>query len=125
MMSTPPASRVAVVTIWAEDVPATAAFYREVIGLQQHPPMHEGDPRPHLKLDGGYLVILHGQPCPAANAHPEHFPLFALTVPDLDTAVERLKTHNVELPWGVQSHGPAQWVMFYDPAGNLIELVEH
>jgi hypothetical protein len=32
--------------------------------------------------------------------------------------------HNVELPWGLESNPAGRWVMFHDPAGNLIELVQ-
>jgi hypothetical protein len=45
-------------------------------------------------------------------------------VPDLDAAVERLRRHQVELPWGVGGKEAGRWVMFYDPAGNLIEMAE-
>ncbi len=117
-------SRIVVTTVWAEDVSAAAHFYRDVVGLQPFVDDHHTVERPHFKLNGGYLVILKGQPRPAENTEPEHFPLFALSVDDLDKAVEQLKAHNVTLPWGVQSEGQQQYVMFHDPAGNLIELVQ-
>jgi predicted enzyme related to lactoylglutathione lyase len=48
--------------------------------------------------------------------------LYAFKVQDLDAAVERLVAHNIELPWGIEGSGSSRWVMFHDPAGNLIEL---
>lgn len=113
-------SRVVVISLWAEDVPATAHFYKDVLGLEllSH---HHGD-RPHFKVGETYLTILKGKPIPAENPTPERFPLFALGVDDLDSAVERLQTHGVELPWGVEEGQDSRWVMFYDPAGNLIEI---
>jgi catechol 2,3-dioxygenase-like lactoylglutathione lyase family enzyme len=113
--------RIAVLSLWAEDVPAAAHFYRDVVGL----PLlaHHGGP-PHFDLDGAYLVILKGRPMPAQNPAPPRFPLAALAVPDLDRAVDRLRAHAVELPWGVEEGPDSRWVMFHDPAGNLIELVQ-
>ena len=47
----------AVISLWAEDVAATAHFYRDVIGLKLV--SHHGD-RSHFDLGGAYLVILQG-----------------------------------------------------------------
>lgn len=114
-------NRLAVVSIWAEDVPATAHFYRDVIGLQllEH---HGG--RPHFELNGVYLTILQGRPVPAVDTVPARFPLMALAVDDLDAVVVRLQAHCVEFPWGIEKDEVSRWVMFHDPAGNLIELVQ-
>lgn len=114
-------ARIAVVSLWAEDVPACAHFYRDVIGLNllRH---HSG--RPHFDLNGSYLTILKGHPTPAQAAEPDRFPLFAIAIDDLDSAVERLERHAVQLPWGIESNASSRWVMFSDPAGNLIELVQ-
>jgi catechol 2,3-dioxygenase-like lactoylglutathione lyase family enzyme len=115
-------TRLAVVSLWAEDVPTTAHFYRDVIGLTLL--AHHGK-QPHLDLDGCYLTILKGCPVPAQNADPARFPIIAFAVSNLDTAVERLRTHDVEMPWGVEQDGLSRWVMFHDPAGNLIEFVQY
>jgi len=113
-------NRIVVISLWAEDVPETAHFYKDVLGLEllSH---HHGD-RPHFKVGDTYLTILKGKPIPPENSIPERFPLFALGVDDLDAAVERLQTHGVELPWGVEEGQGTRWVMFHDPAGNLIEI---
>lgn len=112
-------ARLAVISLWAEDVPATAHFYRDVIGLRLLP--HHGD-RPHFDLNGVYLVILKGGPSPAQNSIPARFPVVAFAVDDLDAAVEQLHAHHVELPWGIEEDSDSRWVMLHDPAGNLIEL---
>jgi len=70
------------------------------------------------------LTILKGKPVPAQNAEPSHFPLIAFAVGDLDSAIERLRAHRVELPKDVAEGADSHWVMFYDPTGNLIELVQ-
>jgi catechol-2,3-dioxygenase len=113
--------QIAVVSIWAEDVPTTMHFYRDVIGLQLLP--HYGE-RPHFDLGGTYLMILQGRPVPAQDAVPSRFPLMAFAVENLDAAVERLRAHQIELPWGIEDGATSRWVEFYDPAGNLIELVQ-
>lgn len=114
-------TKLAVISLWAEDVPAAAHFYRDVIGLKLLP--HHGG-RPHFDLDGVYLTILQGRPQPARDANPERFPLFAWAVDDLDAAIQRLHAHHIETPWGIESDSRSCWVMFHDPAGNLIELVQ-
>lgn len=113
--------RLAVVTLWTEDVAAAVHFYRDVIGLKllmfdQH--------RPHFDLGGIYLVILQGRPLPPLDPVPARFPIVAFAVDDLDAVVEHLRAHHVELPWGVEEDADSRWVMFHDPAGNLIELAQ-
>jgi catechol-2,3-dioxygenase len=114
-------AKFAVVALWAADVAACAHFYRDVIGLDLLP--HHGG-RPHFEVDGVYLTILKGSPTPAQHAEPERFPLMAFRVDDLDAMVSRLEKHKVEMPWGVESDSGSRWVMFNDPAGNLVELVQ-
>lgn len=114
-------SRLNVVALWAEDVPVTTHFYRDVIGLRLLP--HHGG-HPHFDLDGTYLVILKGKPRPPENPVPARFPIMAFTVDDLERTVERLEEHQVGMPWGIEGGNGTRWVMLYDPAGNLIELVQ-
>ena len=121
-LSTP--TRVAVISLWAEDVPAAVHFYRDVVGLQLLPSHSHHGEQPHFDLDGTYVTILQGKPVPAQDAEPSHFPLVAFAVGNIDSAVERLRAHRVGLPQGVQEGVDSRWVVFRDPAGNLIELVE-
>ena len=111
----------AVVAVWAEDVVASAHFYRDVLGLNLLP--HHGE-RPHFMVNRVYLMILKGKPAPAQDAQPPRFPIFAFSVDDLDVMVERLKKHGVSLPWGVEGNTNERWVMFHDPGGNLIDLAQ-
>jgi catechol 2,3-dioxygenase-like lactoylglutathione lyase family enzyme len=112
---------IAVITVWSEKVTETAHFYRDVLGLELLPHHHRD--RPHFKVGGAYLTIIKGKPQPAQDAEPPRFPIFALRVSDLDQAVARLKANGVELPWDVEGTGNNRWVMFYDPGGNLVELI--
>lgn len=114
-------TKLAVVGLWTEDVATCAHFYRDVIGLPLLP-MH--DHRPHFDLDGVYLVILKGRPVPAQDPTPARFPIIAFAVDDLDVAVDQLRAHHVELSWGIEEDAGSRWVMFHDPAGNLIELAQ-
>ena len=113
--------RVAVISLWAEDVPAAAHFYRDVIGLKL---LHHAGARPHFEVNGVYLTILKGRPAPAQDAIPARFPLVAFAVDDLEAGIQRLREHKIELPWGIEKDAASRWVMFSDPAGNLIELVQ-
>ncbi|MCX6033650.1 MAG: hypothetical protein NTV38_01530 [Chloroflexi bacterium] len=84
---------IAVVSLRAEDVPATAHFYREAIGLNimLH---HKGD-RPHFDLDGCTLTIVRGRP---AFPPEPRFPVVAFSNPYLEAAIEKLRLHDVDLP---------------------------
>ena len=114
--------RVAVVSLRAANLPITAHFYRDVIGLHLLP---HHDHHPAFDLGSGIiLVIVQGHLDKEGNSQTERFPVIAFAVDDLDSAVEWLKAHGVELPWGVEESPKARWVMFFDPAGNLIEFAQ-
>ena len=114
--------RLAVVSLWAENVPLAAHFYRDVVGLSLLG--HHGH-QPHFDLGHGlYLVIVEGRPAPAQEPGGTRFPVLAFAVHNLAEAMEHLESHNVELPWGVEAAAMGRWVKFYDPAGNLIEFVQ-
>jgi len=111
-----------VVTLWAEDVPTTVHFYRDVLGLDLLPGHGH---MPAFDLGGGaHLVIAKGQPCPPRHAERPHFPAIAFAVHDLDQAIEHLESCGVELPWGIQAGQDTRWAVFRDPAGNLVELAQ-
>ena len=114
-------TKFAVVSVWAEDIAAKVNFYRDVLGLELL--THHGS-QPHFQVNGIILTILKGTPISAQNADPARFPLFAFTVDDLEEMVTRLQQHHVALPWGIESDADGRWVMFYDRAGNLIELAQ-
>jgi catechol 2,3-dioxygenase-like lactoylglutathione lyase family enzyme len=113
--------QLAVVSLWAENMPETAKFYRDVIGLEM---IHEHiAERVHFRLgENRYLVLLKGKPHPATETAIERFPLVAFEVDDLEKAYKRLQDHGVETLKGIEEDSWSRWVMLYDPAGNLIEL---
>jgi len=110
-----------VISLRAENVPKTVHFYRDILGLTLLP--HHNH-RPAFKLDSLYLVIVEGSPAPAQDSESSRFPSLAFAVEDLDEAIEHLQTHNVDLPWGIEASQDGRWVMFHDPAGNLLEFVQ-
>lgn len=110
-----------VVTLWAQDVPTTAHFYRDVLSLPL-PPHHAA--RPHFKVGETLLTILQCDTPPSQAGQSIRFPCLAFEVPDLDEAVRKLQSHGVLLLWGIEEDKDGRWVMFQDPAGNLLELVE-
>jgi catechol 2,3-dioxygenase-like lactoylglutathione lyase family enzyme len=113
--------RIAVVSLWAEDVPAAAHFYRDVVGLKLLP-HHDGDCL-HFDVESCILTIVHGRPALPPDPGPR-FPVVAFSIPELEPAIEKLHLHGVDLPWAVETNAAGRWVMFRDPAGNLVELVE-
>jgi catechol 2,3-dioxygenase-like lactoylglutathione lyase family enzyme len=115
------ASPIAVVSIWAPDEWKAAHFYRDVLGLRLMP-VHD---RPHLDLGGTYLTIIRGEPRPAQNSTPARFPLLAFRVQSLEDTIVRLRSAAVEMPWGIEGEGRTRYVMFKDPAGNIMEVVEN
>ena len=88
-------AHLAVIRLWAKDVPAAAHFYRDVLGLKLLP--HHGDDRIHFDLDGCVLAIGRGRPALPPDPEPR-FPVVAFSVMDLGPAVENLRLHEVTLP---------------------------
>ena len=113
--------RVAVVTLWAEDVPQAVHFYRDLVGLPLAN-LHGG--MPHFNLGETIFLIAQGKPQAPQNSVPDNFPLIAFSVPDFEQTINRLRQHQIEMPEGIIHGDGARWVLFHDPAGNLVELTE-
>lgn len=112
-------NKVAVVSLWAEDVQVLVHFYAHVLGL---PPLAHHGERPHFRAGNSILTILKGKM--TFEAGSAEFPLLAIAVDDLDEAISELEEHGVEMPGGIQAGEESRWVQFHDPAGNLLEIVE-
>lgn len=123
---TRPKNQVAVLTVWAEaeNIKPTAKFYEDVLGLKR---ISANTDHYVFDTDGTFIVIMEGR-LEQPRDPKRRWPMFALTVPDLDLSIKALRAAKIELPWGIEeSSAPSpssRWVMFHDPAGNLIELVE-
>lgn len=109
------------ITLWSEDIHRSIHFYREILRI---PLKHVHAGPPHFDLEGPLLVLQKGKPLQNFDSHGERFPQIALKVTDLDERVQQLSSHNVALPWGIEENASMRWVMFFDPDGNLLELVQ-
>jgi hypothetical protein len=78
-----------------EDVPATAHFYQVAVGLNII--SHDAGDRPHFDLDGCTLTIVRGRPALPPDPEPR-FPVRRFSIPDLETVIEKLCLHGVDLP---------------------------
>jgi catechol 2,3-dioxygenase-like lactoylglutathione lyase family enzyme len=111
-----------VVSLRAEDLPATVHFYRHVLGFNL---VHHHEHHPSFELQNGvFLVIVQSQSKVEQISGEAAFPVLAFEVEDLETAIKTLESNSVALPWGVEERSGSRWVKFYDPAGNLIEIVQ-
>jgi catechol-2,3-dioxygenase len=114
--------RLAIVGIPAGDLSAALHFYLDIIGLPLLPHHHE---RPAFDLGNDtYLVLVKGQQPPASAPGEPPFPALAFAIKDLDQAVDHLQAHGVELHSGIKTASRARWILFHDPAGNLIEFAQ-
>jgi len=121
-MTTIGAAQLKVVSLRAEDLPATVHFYRHVLGFNL---VHHHEHHPSFELQNGvFLVIVQAQSKAEQISGEAAFPVLAFEVDDLETAIQRLISHHVALPWGVEERSDSRWVKFYDPASNLIEIVQ-
>lgn len=110
-----------VVSLWVKNLPVSVHFYRDAIGLELL--SHHGN-HPALKIGDTHLVIIQGRDVIPKFPPEPRWPILALRVPDLDAAVQRLRAHNIELPWGIERSAQARYVMFHDPDGYLLEIAE-
>lgn len=120
-MSTFRPDRLAIVSIYAKDIPRTVHFYLDVVGLtllqDHHNPVA-------FDIGGTYLVILPGEPSPSPGLDDPGFPLLTFAVDDIDAAVKHLIAHHAEITGGVRENNNTRWVLFHDPAGNLLEFAQ-
>ena len=121
------AGSVAAITLFAEDLAATKAFYEEVFEL---PLVHEDETSAAFRLGDTIVNVLAVSSAPelidpAAVASPESGSRFQLTVgvDDVDATCATLQERGVTLvngpvdrPWGIRT------ACFRDPAGHLWEI---
>jgi catechol 2,3-dioxygenase-like lactoylglutathione lyase family enzyme len=116
--------------LYASDVDATAAFYRDVLGLSlfEHYPGFAAV----FRLDDGAIFLLFepGRSSAPGRSLPNHGSFgaghvaFAVGAGAFEDLLKSLQDHEVEIEvdetwdWGGHS------VYFRDPAGNSVELVE-
>jgi len=109
-----------VVTLWAPDIAEIVHFYRDILGLNLLP-HHEKQPVFSVG-EGTHMMIREGKPLPVEDATP--FPVVAFQVANLDQAIEHLQAHGVKMAGEIVTNPSARYIMFHDPAGNLLEIAE-
>jgi catechol 2,3-dioxygenase-like lactoylglutathione lyase family enzyme len=120
---------VGAITLFAEDLAATRAFYEKVFGL---PVIFEDPVSAVFKFGDTMINLLQATeapeliaPAPVASPHAGARFQFTLGVDDVDAKAAELQTLGVELlngpmdrPWGIRT------ATFRDPAGNVWEIAK-
>jgi len=114
--------RVYETVVYATDLEAARAFYREVLGLRE---VEEGV----FRLDDGVLLLFDPtESSRPGRVVPSHGPTgsvhLAFSVDSLDDWLERLADHGVALEQDKEWRPGARSLYVRDPAGNSVELVE-
>jgi len=110
----------AIVSIMAENVHETVHFYRDVLGLNLLP---QHGHRLALDVGENVLVVVEGIPGKEKD-ESARFPALTFAVEDIELALKHLEDHDVETLHGIEIRGDTHWVLFHDPAGNLVELAQ-
>lgn len=119
--------------LYANDLPATEAFYRDVLGLQ---PFARAANR-HLFYRCGQQVLLifnpdatrvppaaGALPVPPHGAHGQGHVCFRASAQDLDAWVVHLKSSGVAIEADFEWPAGGRSIYFRDPAGNCLEFAE-
>ena len=120
-------TRITAITLFADDLEATKAFYREVFGLPVH---YEDDASAVFDFGNTLINLLESgeadgliSPATVAPAAVGSRVQFTIGVDDVDATCAELTTRGVELlngpmdrPWGIRT------ASFRDPAGHIWEI---
>jgi catechol 2,3-dioxygenase-like lactoylglutathione lyase family enzyme len=98
----------------ADDIEASAAWYRDVLGLREVADF--GDWR-EFEVGGERFAVDSGTP---ATEIPNA--VVSFRVADLDAAVAELAARGIAPAHGIVDAGPTRFVTLADPAGNLVQL---
>lgn len=114
--------------LYADDVPALASFYAEVVGLTRIEPPDEHSAAFRLG-DGNVLLVFDprrtsepGRFVPEHGARGQGHTAFR--VDELDELAQQLRMHDVEIEREITWPLGGRSVYFRDPAGNSVEYVE-
>ncbi|WIN00369.1 VOC family protein [Actinoplanes oblitus] len=122
-------NKIEVITIFAEDLAATRAFYENVFGLEV---VWADEASAVVRLENLMINILRAdragtlvEPHPVAGPRSGARLLITIEVADANAVYEELKQHGVTIlngpvdrPWGRRT------VAFTDPAGNAWEVAQ-
>jgi catechol 2,3-dioxygenase-like lactoylglutathione lyase family enzyme len=111
--------------VYASDLAAVTAFYRDVLGLRE---VDDGA----FRLDDGGMLLLFdparssqpGRPVPSHGASGAGHVAFSVAGNELDAWREKLRARGVELEQEKEWPQGGRSIYVRDPAGNSVELVE-
>jgi catechol 2,3-dioxygenase-like lactoylglutathione lyase family enzyme len=114
--------------LYADDVPALASFYAEVVDLQQIDPPDDYSAAFRLE-DGNVLLVFDpSRTSTPGRFVPEHGATgaghVAFRVNALDDAAGELRERDIEIEREITWPKGGRSVYFRDPAGNSVEFVE-
>jgi len=123
-------SKIEVITVFAEDLAATRAFYENVFGLEV---VYADEASAVVRLDNLMINVLRAdradmliEPRPVGPPDTGARLLITIQVDDADAVCEELRQHGVTIlngpvdrPWGRRT------AAFADPAGTMWEIAQH
>ncbi|HTX08874.1 MAG TPA: VOC family protein [Solirubrobacteraceae bacterium] len=128
-MSFQPPRRVYETVLYAEDLDATTAFYRDVLGLRLVD-SSSGLVSAFRVPDGSMLLIFDprrscvaGRPAPSHGAGGAGHVAFQVDGPELETWRARLRQLGISIEQDRSDGDATGQLYFRDPAGNSVELV--
>jgi catechol-2,3-dioxygenase len=114
------------VSLNVSDRPRSIAWYRDVLGLEQHGSPRRDDWPVFMGEFGACVALFQAQvesPDRAAESTGLRHVAFMVERDDLAGAQERLREHGVEFRF--EDHENAHSLYFADPDGNVIELTSY
>jgi catechol 2,3-dioxygenase-like lactoylglutathione lyase family enzyme len=101
-----------------------ARFYRDVLDVPLEDEVHEGVPLHYAcELGGVHFAIHPAEGWPGVATRDAQSPVIALRTSDAEAVARRLKASGHPAA-GPYDHGFAQVVVFRDPDGNHVEILE-
>ena len=116
-------NRLAHACIHSTDLAETEAFYCQALGMERHFDFEKDGQLFGFYLSAGdqtYIEVFKGQPGETGNINH-----LALEVEDMDAAVERLRTHGVEVTDKKLGADNSWQAWLRDPSGVRIELHQY
>ncbi len=107
------------VTVPAQDIEASRAFYGETLGL---PFVKQWGEMPGLEFQAGNLTIAVMDPTAFGSEFRVHAVPLALHVEDVEAARGELEAKGVEFLGETIDSGVCLQALFRDPAGNVLDL---
>jgi catechol 2,3-dioxygenase-like lactoylglutathione lyase family enzyme len=120
--------QIGAITLFAEDVAASRAFYRNVFDLE---PFDDGETNVGFKLGAQYFFLTQSASAPdmiapltagAAGNGPRH--VFAIIVEDVDAVAAELTSKSIQLVNGPEDSWGMRTLNFADPDGYIWEIAQ-